>query len=187
MWFRSHQVLSVRPLVRHSWISSIHSWSERLGCLWTILVQLLCCVLWVYWTSNTSLWTKLVQCLNSLGLEWLSHELAGMERRWVIQRLQRICLRTNRFPGYPMILSGLFSARKPNSHHSHLVFLKLLLLFYFLHPSVLMDSQHYCTYCCDHKSDPEDECVCSTVLFRDEQQDTYQDIYCKQYDFHYNV
>ena len=87
MWFRSHQALSVRPLVRHSWISSIHSWSERLGCLWTILVQLLCCVLWVYWTSNTSLWTKLVQCLNSLGLEWLSHELAGMERRWVIQRL----------------------------------------------------------------------------------------------------
>ena len=87
MWFRSHQTLSVRPLVRHSWISSIHSWSERLGCLWTILVQLLCCVLWVYWTSNTSLWTKLVQCLISLGLEWLSHELAGMERRWVIQRL----------------------------------------------------------------------------------------------------
>ena len=91
MWFRSHQALSVRPLVRHSWISSIHSWSERLGCLWTILVQLLCCVLWVYWTSNTSLWTKLVQCLNSLGLEWLSHELAGMERRWVIQRLLSIC------------------------------------------------------------------------------------------------
>lgn len=86
-----------------------------------------------------------------------------------------------------MILSGLFSARKPNSHHSHLVFLKLLLLFYFLDPSVLMDSQHYCTDCCDHKSDPEDECVCSTVLFRDEQQDTYQNIYCKQYDFHYNV
>lgn len=101
--------------------------------------------------------------------------------------IKRICLRTNQFPGYPMILSGLFSARKPNSHHSHLVFLKLLLLFYFLDPSVLMDSQHYCTYCCDHKSDPEDECVCSTVLFRDEQQDTYQDIYCKQYDFHYNV
>ena len=120
-----------------------------------------------------------------------SYKAAGKEFKAMEQNLQKICqylhLRTNRFPGYPMILSGLFSARKPNSHHSHLVFLKLLLLFYFLHPSVLMDSQHYCTYCCDHKSDPEDECVCSTVLCRDEQQDTYQDIYCKQYDFHYNV
>ena len=137
--------------------------------------------------------------LSSLDSSRLRADYAAMEkektalRQWNrISRksasiFKRICLRTNRFPGYPMILSGLFSARKPNSHHSHLVFLKLLLLFYFLHPSVLMDSQHYCTYCCDHKSDPEDECVCSTVLFRDEQQDTYQDIYCKQYDFHYNV
>ena len=109
MWFRSHQALSVRPLVRHSWISSIHSWSERLGCLWTILVQLLCCVLWVYWTSNTSLWTKLVQCLNSLGLEWLSHELAGMERRWVIQRLPNISLQLSTTIHLSLIQTVLFS------------------------------------------------------------------------------